>query len=197
MQLEPYDEKLSEDETLQITKEERASFLARAAAYQAALVPCPVCGLSNPPEQLVCLRCQSDLAEREITCNIGPSQPPPGAKVRTVGEVILCDQDSIIFEIGSTEIRLPSAPILTIGRQTTAQNSEVSHVDLTLYDAWEKGVSRKHIEIHRRNMLLYVIDLGTTNGSLLNGRRLYPHAEHLLRNGDELQLSRLSIKVKF
>ena len=47
-----------------------------------------------------------DLAEREITCNIGPSQPPPGAKVRTVGEVIMCDQNLISFEIGTTELSI-------------------------------------------------------------------------------------------
>jgi hypothetical protein len=47
MPFEPDEEKLAGDETLRITKEERASFLARAAALQAAHTPCPVCGLPN------------------------------------------------------------------------------------------------------------------------------------------------------
>jgi hypothetical protein len=195
MLLEPGEHQVTDDETPLVTREERASFLARAAAIQAAQYTCPICGLLNPIGRLACLRCQSDLADREITCNVGLNLPQQRTKSHPVGEVFISDQDAICFEIGSVEHSLPFGALLTVGRQTTVTN--LTHVDLTSYDAWEKGVSRKHIEIRRKNKLLYIVDLGATNGTILNGRRLIPHTEYLLRSGDQLELSRLSIKVRF
>jgi hypothetical protein len=197
MQVEPYDETPPSEATLTLTREERAALVTEIANLQAANCTCPICGLRNPPGQLVCLRCQSDLVAREITLHLGQSQSVPAAKTRSVGDVLIATNKSIIFEIGSTILKLPVAAILTIGRQATARDDKTPHVDLTPYGAWEHGVSRIHMEIRRKIMLTYIVDLGSTNGSVLNGRRLYPHAEHLLRSGDKLQLSRMNISVRF
>jgi pSer/pThr/pTyr-binding forkhead associated (FHA) protein len=83
-----------------------------------------------------------------------------------------------------------------VGR--TGPNSDCRpDVDLSAYDAQRKGVSRHHITIRRKEQLMYVSDAGSSNGTWLNGHRLIPHAERVLRNGDELQLSHLRIKVHF
>jgi pSer/pThr/pTyr-binding forkhead associated (FHA) protein len=101
------------------------------------------------------------------------------------------------LEIGSAVLQLPVTALLTLGRHPTPRDDNAPHVDVTPYGAWENGISRNHAEIRRRNKLLYIADLGSTNGSALNGRRLYPGAEKLLRSGDKLQLSRLTLTVKF
>jgi len=94
-------------------------------------------------------------------------------------------------------VQVPVAEVITIGRISDIRDDARPDVDLSLFGAGDKGVSRKHIKIKRKNILVYVADLGSTNGTLLNGRRLIPNAERLLRNGDELQLGRLKLKVKF
>ncbi len=94
-------------------------------------------------------------------------------------------------------MKVPVAEVITIGRTSDIPDDSRPDVDLSAFGAGDKGVSRKHIKIKRKNILVYVADLGSTNGTLLNGRRLIPNAERLLRNGDELQLGRLKIKVKF
>jgi hypothetical protein len=197
MQVLPYDSELPSEKTLTLSKEERALLDAEIASHQTANNTCPTCGLHNPPGQLICLRCQSDLVAREITVNMGLSQSLPGEKTRTVGDVLIATDKLITLEIGSAFLTLPIAAILTLGRQTAGGDEKKPHVDLTPYGAWENGISRMHVEIRRRIMLSYIVDLGSTNGTILNGRRLYPHAEHLLRNGDKLQLSRMIITVKF
>jgi len=46
-------------------------------------------------------------------------------------------------------------------------------------------VSRHHVRIEPAGTLLRLIDLGSTNGTRVNGRRV---SEHLLRNGDMVEL---------
>jgi len=46
-------------------------------------------------------------------------------------------------------------------------------------------VSRHHVRIESAGTLLRLIDLGSTNGTRVNGRRV---SEHLLRNGDIMEL---------
>jgi pSer/pThr/pTyr-binding forkhead associated (FHA) protein len=40
-----------------------------------------------------------------------------------------------------------------------------------------------------------VEDLGSTNGTLLNGERLSPYIPEILKDGDQLQLGKLLIEV--
>jgi hypothetical protein len=197
MDIETGDSPLLGEKTLHLSREERAALVAEHAARQAASLTCPTCGLRNPVGQLVCIRCQSDLVAREITLNLGLDPALPEARTRAVGDVLIAANTPIIFEIDSIVLQLPVAARLTLGRQAVARDAKISHIDLTPYAAWESGISRTHVEIRRKIMLAYIVDLGSTNGSVLNGRRLYPHAEHLLRSGDKLQFSRMNITVKF
>jgi hypothetical protein len=197
MQVEPHDAERPGQETLHLSREERAALIAEVVARQAANFTCPACGLRNPSGQLVCLRCESDVIAREITVNVGLGQAPPRDEKRTIGDVLIAPDKSMALEIGSAVLQLPVTAILTLGRHATPRDDNTPHVDLSPYGAWEHGVSRNHVEIRRRNKLLYIVDLGSTNGSALNGRRLYPGAEKLLRSGDKLQLSRMTLTVKF
>jgi hypothetical protein len=68
-------------------------------------------------------------------------------------------------------------------------------VDLT--DAKKDGVSREHACIYRRGHAVEVEDLGSTNGTQLNGSRLAPYKPALLNDGDQLQLGNLLVEVSF
>jgi hypothetical protein len=70
-------------------------------------------------------------------------------------------------------------------------------VDLTADNAMHYGVSREHASIFGRGTFIGIEDLGSTNGTLLNGKRLAPYLPERLRNGDQLQLGRLRIEVRF
>lgn len=75
---------------------------------------------------------------------------------------------------------------------------ERPQVDLTAYGASDKGVSRKHARISRRDMhTLHLTDLDSANSTYLNGQRLIPLQSRILRNGDEIRLGRLVLNVEF
>jgi len=63
--------------------------------------------------------------------------------------------------------------------------------------AAEKGVSRRHAVIFPQDNALNVVDLGTPNGSYLNGLRLVANQPRVLRDGDELRLGHLVLRISF
>jgi hypothetical protein len=91
-------------------------------------------------------------------------------------------------------IRVSIQDQLVIGRAVSDGSDDVD-IDLTLYGAQRQGVSRRHVMIIREGNLLKVADLGSTNGTYLNGVRLQPHQPRLLRTGDRLSLGELVLKV--
>jgi pSer/pThr/pTyr-binding forkhead associated (FHA) protein len=57
----------------------------------------------------------------------------------------------------------------------------------------DRNVSRRHAEIRRRGPVVVLIDLDSTNGTIVNGRRV---REHPLADGDRITLgnSRLTFE---
>lgn len=70
-------------------------------------------------------------------------------------------------------------------------------IDLTPYDARERGVSRFHLQLQIENEQLLATDLNSTNGTYRGGELLPKNKPVLIRNGDMLQLGRLTIQVLF
>jgi hypothetical protein len=196
--IQPAEYSLSPDDPTPIlNKRQRAELLSAVAAHQTDHRVCPVCGLAAALDQATCARCGENLLDPNRTI---PATLPIDARGSTMvdaGDAILSEQTPIMLLIGGAQCSLPIARTLTIGRQSAPLNASQPHVDLTPYQAWEAGVSRLHVRIRRESTLAYVTDLGSSNGTYLNGRRLEPGTERLLRNGDRLQLSQLSIEIRF
>jgi hypothetical protein len=84
----------------------------------------------------------------------------------------------------------------TIGRRDPSTGT-MPDVDLTAYAGYRMGVSRRHATIRAIENRLEVRDLGSSNGTSVNGVRLTPHQPHILRDGDELALGKMVIRVIF
>jgi len=86
---------------------------------------------------------------------------------------------------------------LGLGRKDP-DTGEVPEIDLEESGAVEQGVSRRHAHIFRKETAsLYVEDLGSPNGTYLNGQKLIANQPRILRDGDELRLGRLVLLVFF
>ncbi len=87
---------------------------------------------------------------------------------------------------------------LIIGRQVSG-SVMTPDVDLAGFGADEMGVSRLHLALRyeRSHEAVHVYDLGSANGSYINGQRLHPQEVRFLRDGDQLRLGRLVINVRF
>lgn len=72
-------------------------------------------------------------------------------------------------------------------------------LDLTPYGGQEGGISRRHAVIiqDNDNKALYLEDLNSTNGTRINGFSLEPRRRYRLRDGDEIELGRIRINMRF
>lgn len=69
-------------------------------------------------------------------------------------------------------------------------------VDLGPYNADELGVSREHLVLKLDGDRIVASDNGSSNGTLLNRDRMKPREDYPIRDGDELQLGLMQVKIE-
>lgn len=82
----------------------------------------------------------------------------------------------------------------TMGRVSEGQPI-MPDIDLSPYQAYAAGVSRLHAVIKRDGARIIFIDLGSANGTYINGKRLVPNVEQTLNHGDIVALGKLKLQV--
>lgn len=82
----------------------------------------------------------------------------------------------------------------TIGRVSEGQPI-MPDVDLSPYQAYAAGVSRLHAVIKRDGNRIIFIDLGSANGTYINGKRLNPNVEQVIKHGDIIALGKLKLQI--
>jgi hypothetical protein len=157
---------------------------------------CPLCGQLYRPGELVCPNCGLAFSPRGKTRLIELADIAPNPVNRRLYAGLVTGPKPVTFEIEGQRMALPIAEQVVIGRCTGAEGAQPD-VDLSPFAADEKGVSRCHIRIIHKGALIYISDLGSLNGTWLNGFGVPPHNERLLRDGDRLRLGRLEVKVTF
>jgi hypothetical protein len=170
------------------------------------VIQCQACRIMYVTNTIFCPECgRYLLAGEQIS-----TDPIEVGQIRWLGEVGEC-------QIGDMDLP-PARPMticLCIGQGKKVRKLEVSlvrpirlgrsdpmedifpEVDLTDNGGKEYGVSREHACIFQRGNAVEVEDLGSTNGTFLNGERLAPYIPRLLKDGDQLQLGKLPIEVSF
>jgi hypothetical protein len=116
----------------------------------------------------------------------------------SIGTALLRQQATIRMSLAEANLEIP---VLLTGRVIVGRcefdNSDLVDVDLTPYGAREKGVSRRHAALYRTSHVLSVVDLGSHNGTYLNGLRLLPQQPRLLRSGDEVAFGAMLFHIHF
>jgi pSer/pThr/pTyr-binding forkhead associated (FHA) protein len=82
----------------------------------------------------------------------------------------------------------------TMGRLSEGQ-PVIPDLDLSPFQAYAAGVSRLHASIKRDGKRVVVMDLGSANGTYVNGKRLTPQTERLLNHGDVVALGKFKFQV--
>lgn len=158
---------------------------------------CMVCRMPLTEQEQRCPHCKTPVTATKHTQLLSEKSLPSRPQSHFTGTAVSGEQRPITFEIGGKAFTIPVAEVVTVGRMQQITDSMQPNVNLDDYEAFEKGVSRLHMKILRKSILIYVADLGSSNGTYLNGAKLTPHRERLLRSGDELQLGNLKLKVRF
>lgn len=168
------------------------------------MILCPNCHHQEVAGALFCSECgaQLVLSDRMATQSIQrntseilvpslentPSTvalPQVGAPDAVVS-LYLVDSGQIIHLAGRTEF--------TLGR--VADNQPIlPDVDFSLFEAYSQGVSRLHASLKIINLRVVITDLGSSNGTRVNGQKIMPHIDYLLNHGDVIALGKLKIQV--
>ncbi len=161
---------------------------------------CPRCGQSNPTGELFCTNCgsflSSDTSPHETTRLDDSEHARPS-------ERFLRTRHSILVLVVMPEGEAYTIQPQRFKHETVIGRSEGStmrpDIDLSAHNAGEMGVSRLHVALQysAKNNLLSVSDMKSANGTFINGQKLYPQEVRVLRDGDELRLGRLVMRVYF
>ncbi len=79
---------------------------------------------------------------------------------------------------------------ITIGR-FDPQTNEYPTIDFDSFQGVEHGISRRHAVIAMKNDTFYLCDLGTSNGTFLNEKRLQAKDWYQIVDGDQIMFGRL------
>jgi hypothetical protein len=168
------------------------------------MIQCPICQTQNASNTVFCDECGAYLKEK-VELGTDPFQEEERV---WLGE----SNASQAEDLHDTE---PQCIRLRIGRGDQTRDLEVLLIkpvrlgridpsedifpEVDLSDDWaiEHGVSRNHACILQHGNAIEVKDLGSRNGTWLNGKRLVPYKSEPLKDGDQLRLSKLLIEVSF
>ena len=92
------------------------------------------------------------------------------------------------------QVDLSGTEGFVLGR-SDSKSSYLPDIDLAIFKALDKGVSRRHAAFVRYENKLHIVDLSSVNGTFLNGSRLSPEVPYPVRSGDKLVLGELALQL--
>lgn len=129
-----------------------------------------------------------------------PFMPPDDRRTRPqTGR--LASSWRLLLQIGDqnqTTVGLEVRERVLLGRSDPISNFYPG-LDLTPYGGQDGGVSRRHAAIVQdgNSQALYLEDMNSTNGTRINGFSLEPRRRYRLRDGDEIELGRVRMVLRF
>ncbi|MBT3337617.1 MAG: FHA domain-containing protein [Anaerolineae bacterium] len=162
------------------------------------MIMCPGCQHLEVEGALFCGECGAQLTSVQtlVTQNIGTNEMH-GETEKTAHKHQYDKKTSgaITLQIleGGQFLPLADRTEFTMGRVSDGQPI-MPDIDLTPYKAYECGVSRLHAVLKKKSDKVVIMDLGSSNGTYLNGTRLSPENEHSLHHGSIISLGKLKIQ---
>lgn len=186
-QLDAFLVRMSEDQNHTDTQSETRCTVCRARLEIGELV-CPACGAEQPNKK-------SAEKKIETTENGGPSLPETPLDERVSNNIVINEDDNGIVTvfrgIPNAVIRVwlehrLSKETVTVAKTPFRIGKMEGVADFRIFN---NAVSRKHLDIIREQGKYYAVDLNSTNGTFLNGRRLQSGMKEALSNGDLLRIA--------
>ena len=157
---------------------------------------CPACNRKNNSDAVICSYCGAALIGTNPTTDklSRTTKPISDKPIRAKSDTLIPEGGIAIFlEDTPYPIAMLDAEEFIIGRQIEGTLEET--VDVSSYNAFSTGVSRRHALIRRKTKGFEIIDLGSTNGTWLNENRLAPKKAYPLPSGATIRLGQLRLKI--
>lgn len=159
---------------------------------------CPKCGKENPGNVVRCVHCKTTLHSLNASLATrmfdGLEDDAPPSRERN-GTKTLTPSHAVRIQMENREpFTVYPNPEIILGRNDPISGA-MPDVDLTPYGGLHKGISRYHASLQIREDKLYLLDLGSRNGTFLNGQRLVANRPYLVHSGDEVCLGRIVMHI--
>ncbi len=157
-------------------------------------IVCPVCHTLHHAEASYCPVCSSPNPRLNATemLKITNNQ----GYIINVGESTFDYKHMLRLHLveADKKIEVNFDKYLMLGRESLDHEP---HLNFENQGGRDAGISRRHARLIRHPFSLICQDLNSTNGTFINGERLEPNKPALLRDGDELTLGTMKIRVNF
>ncbi|MAS38029.1 MAG: hypothetical protein CL610_28800 [Anaerolineaceae bacterium] len=143
---------------------------------------CPKCHFKNREGFMFCEDCGENLVQ------------VPSMQTRLYESIAEPQEPTLALQVLGQSIPLKLRSQTLVGRSDPDRPHQPD-VDLTHYEAFEKGVSSLHAIIQHSVDGVQIIDMSSTNGTYVNGRRMVPNQHYVLLDGDEIRFGRLVTRI--
>jgi len=163
------------------------------------MIVCTNCKHDNMDGAMFCAECGAQLLGQDLTTQNISTEEFRSSLPRV-------DQDSYqpfdgrdawgslhLLDTGQV-LPLSARNEFTLGRVSEGQPI-MPDIDLSPYQAYAGGVSRLHAVIKQSGGRILLMDLGSANGTYINGKRLQANVEQALNHGDIVALGKLKIQI--
>jgi len=168
------------------------------------MIICPACKHLEFQGAIFCSECGESLRELGDAQNV-TLFPSPNDQLNSDGSGII-EKDRLTEELalqsiciqfiksGDSFLMQKNIPVI-IGRSTNDQPI-LPDIDLANQNAQSYGVSRLHVEFVWNDDGVFVNDLGSANGTKVNGLQIRPHIQVRVNIGDIVELGKMHCKIK-
>lgn len=173
------------------------------------MIVCPNCHHKELPGALFCSECGARL----ISLDYLTTQSIKKTNTDNLDETIIEDikdklnsdedafnkhdisSDLALYLIEAKQtLQLAGRSEFTLGRVAEGQPI-LPDVDLSPFDAYAQGVSRLHAALKINKNRVAIMDLGSSNGTRVNGQKIVPHVDYPISHNDQIALGKLRIQI--
>ena len=173
------------------------------------MIVCPNCHHKELPGALFCSECGARL----ISLDYLTTQSIKKTNTDNLNETIVEDSQNSISTHGDIfskqaissdlalylieakqTLQLAGRSEFTLGRVAEGQPI-LPDVDLSPFDAYAQGVSRLHAALKLNKNRVAIMDLGSSNGTRVNGQKIVPHVDYPINHNDQIALGKLRIQI--
>ncbi|MBN1679574.1 MAG: FHA domain-containing protein [Anaerolineae bacterium] len=171
-------------------------------------VVCLHCGYYCRSDDTRCRQCGAPLSQPsnhrttwlDYDAQPAPSQgkhPTTTSSLASAHLDLFLPQASAIFQFRPSGLvissQLDKPLILGRGYSETVKNL----LDLSGIGAADLGVSRVHCTLRRYGKQLLIVDMGSSNGTFINGERIAAHHDRVVAHGNDIRIGELTFTIFF